>query len=124
MTWFTVIVILIVAVVAVVATSVFSFFMGVNWAIKTFDLKVKKEADKMVDKLLKQKIGKTLAGVNDGKRYSWKVHFDNDGERKCSTMRFGVDDSLADIVNMINRRAIEWGCDITHIEVKRCDVVD
>lgn len=123
MTWFTVIVILIVAVVAVVAASLFSFFIGANWSIKTLDLKIKKEADKMVDKLLKQKIGKTLAGVNDGKRYSWKVHFDNDGESKCSTTRFGVDDSLADIVNMINRRAIEWGCDITKIVVSRNDIV-
>lgn len=30
-----------------------------------------------------------------------------------------IDDSLSDVVNMINRRAIEWGCDITHIYVTR-----
>ena len=79
------------------------------------------QADRQVDRLLKQKIGKTLAGINDGNKYSWKIHFDNDGVDKCDTMRFGVGVDLSDIVNLINRRAIEWGCDIDYIEVKRED---
>ena len=82
---------------------------------------VKRRADKMVDRLLKQEIGKTLAGVNDGKRYSWKLCYDHDGESHCDTMRFGVDCRLSDVVNMVNRRAIEWGCDITRIEIARED---
>jgi len=122
MTWFTVIIILLVAIAATVVFSAMAFVSGFAIANKMNDKYIKKQADKMVDRLLREKIGKTLAGVNDGKRYSWKICFDNDGEDKCDTMRFGVDEDLSDIVNLINRRAIEWGCDITHIEVKREDV--
>lgn len=122
MTWFTVIIILLVAIAATVVFSVMAFVSGFVFANKRNDQYIKKQADKMVDRLLREKIGKTLAGVNDGKRYSWSIHFDNDGEDKCSTTRFGVDVDLSDVVNLINRRAIEWGCDITHIEVKREDV--
>lgn len=122
MTWFTVIIILLVAIAATVVFSAMAFVSGFVIANKRSDQYIKKHADKMVDRLLREKIGKTLAGVNDGKRYSWSIHFDNDGEDKCSTTRFGVDVDLSDVVNLINRRAIEWGCDITHIEVKREDV--
>ena len=122
MTWFTVIIILLVAIAATVVFSAMAFVSGFVIAYKRNDQYIKKQADKMVDRLLREKIGKTLAGVNDGKRYSWSIHFDNDGEDKCSTTRFGVDVELSDVVNLINRRAIEWGCDITHIEVKREDV--
>ena len=122
MTWFTVIIILLVAIAATVVFSAMAFVSGFVIANKRNDQYIKKQADKMVDRLLRKKIGKTLAGVNDGKRYSWSIHFDNDGEDKCSTTRFGVDVELSDVVNLINRRAIEWGCDITHIEVKREDV--
>lgn len=122
MTWFTVIIILLVAIAATVAFSAMAFLSGFVIANKRNDQYIKKQADKMVDRLLREKIGKTLAGVNDGKKYSWKIHFDNDGEDKCSTTRFGVNEDLSDIVNLINRRAIEWGCDITCIEVKREDV--
>jgi len=122
MTWFTVIIILLVAIAATVVFSAMAFVSGFAIANKMNDKYIKKQADKMVDRLLREKIGKTLAGVNDGKRYSWKICFDNDGEDKCDTMRFGVDEDLSDIVNLINRRAIEWGCDITRIEVKREDV--
>ena len=121
MTWFTVIIILLVAIAATVVFSAMAFVSGFVMANKRNDKYIKKQADKMVDRLLREKIGKTLAGVNDGKRYSWSIHFDNDGEDKCSTTRFGVDVDLSDVVNLINRRAIEWGCDITHIEVKRED---
>ena len=121
MTWFTVIIILLVAIAATVVFSAMAFVSGFVIANKRSDQYIKKQADKMVDRLLREKIGKTLAGVNDGKRYSWSIHFDNDGEDKCSTTRFGVDVDLSDVVNLINRRAIEWGCDITHIEVKRED---
>lgn len=122
MTWFTVIIILLVAIAATVAFSAMAFVSGFVIANKRSDQYIKKQADKMVDRLLREKIGKTLAGVNDGKKYSWKIHFDNDGEDKCSITRFGVNEDLSDIVNLINRRAIEWGCDITCIEVKREDV--
>lgn len=122
MTWFTVIIILLVAIAATVVLSAMAFVSGFVIANKRNDQYIKKQADKMVDRLLREKIGKTLAGVNDGKKYSWKIHFDNDGEDKCSTTRFGVNEDLSDIVNLINRRAIEWGCDITCIEVKREDV--
>lgn len=122
MTWFTVIIILLVAIAATVVFSAMAFVSGFVIANKRNDQYINKQADKMVDRLLREKIGKTLAGVNDGKRYSWSIHFDNDGEDKCSTTRFGVDVDLSDVVNLINRRAIEWGCDITHIEVKREDV--
>ena len=122
MTWFTVIIILLVAIAATVVFSAMAFVSGFAIANKRNDQYIKKQADKMVDRLLREKIGKTLAGVNDGKRYNWKIHYDNDGEDKCNVTRFGVDNKLSDIVNLINRRAIEWGCDITHIEVKREDV--
>lgn len=122
MTWFTVIIILLVAIAATVVFSAMAFVSGFVIANKRNDQYIKKQADKMVDRLLREKIGKTLAGVNDGKRYSWSIHFDNDGEDKCSTTRFGVDVELSDVVNLINRLAIELGCDITRIEVKREDV--
>ena len=119
---FTVIIILLVSIATTVVFSAMAFVSGFVIANKRNDQYIKKQADKMVDRLLREKIGKTLAGVNDGKRYSWSIHFDNDGEDKCSTTRFGVDVDLSDVVNLINRRAIEWGCDITRIEVKREDV--
>jgi hypothetical protein len=121
MTWFTVVIILLIAVAATALFSAMAFISGFVCSIRRTDAYVKKQADKMVDRLLKERIGKTLAGVNDGKKYSWKVHFDNDGEDKCNTTRFGVDADLSDVINMVNRRAIEWGCDITCIEVKRED---
>ena len=117
---------------AIVALAVFCIVLGLRSTEKTLDKEllklelsdevIKKEASKECDRLLRQEIGKTIAGVNDGKRYNWKIHYDNDGEDKCSVTRFGVDNKLSDIVNLINRRAIEWGCDITCIEVKRVDV--
>ena len=122
MTWFTVIMILIIAICATVVFSVVAFMCGYAFANRKLDELIEKQADRMCDRMLKEKIGKTLAGVNDGKKYSWQIHFDNDGEDKCSTTRFGVNVELSDVVNLINRRAIEWGCDITHIEVKREDV--
>lgn len=121
MTWFTVIVILVIAVIATIVFSAIAFISGFICSNRNVSDHIKKQADRMVDDLLKEKIGKTLAGVNDGKKYSWKVHFDNDGEDKCSTTRFGVNADLSDVINMVNRRAIEWGCDITCIEVKRED---
>jgi len=122
MTWFTVIIILLVAIAATVVFSAMAFVSGFVIANNRNDQYIKKQADRMCDRMLKEKIGKTLSGVNDGKRYSWKICFDNDGEDKCDTMRFGVDEDLSAIVNIINRRAIQWGCDITRIEVKREDV--
>lgn len=122
MTWFAVFTILLLAIAATIVFSVVAFFCGYKLCAKDWgnlDELVKERADKMVDRLLKERIGKTLAGVNDGKKYSWKIHYDNDGEDKCDVTRFGVDDNLSDIVNLINRRAIEWGCDITSIEVNR-----
>lgn len=121
MTWFTVFMIFIIAICATVVLSVVAFMSGYVFADRKQDEWIKKQASRMCDRMLKEKIGKTIAGVNDGKRYSWKIHFDNDGEDKCSTMRFGVNEDLSDIVNLINRRAIQWGCDITCIEVKRED---
>ena len=134
MTWFAVFIIFLFAIIAILVCSLAAFSCGWGLAkveksldidIKKwdeFDDLVKKQASKECDRLLKQEIGKTLAGVNDGKRYNWKIHFDNDGKDKCSVTRFGVDDKLSDIVNVINRRAIQWGCDITLIEVERVDV--
>ena len=63
MTWFTVIVILIIAVVATIAFSAMAFLSGFIYANKRVDGYVKKLADRMVDDMLKEKIGKTLAGV-------------------------------------------------------------
>lgn len=125
MTWFAVFTILLLAIAATIVFSVIAFFCGYKRCAKDWgnlDELVKERASKECDRLLKQEIGKTIAGVNDGKRYNWKIHYDNDGEDKCNVMRFGVDNKLSDIVNLINRRAIEWGCDITCIEVKRVDV--
>lgn len=121
MTWFTVFMILIIAICATAVFSVIAFMYGYVFANGKLDKLIEKQADRMCDRMLKEKIGKTLAGVNDGKKYSWKVHFDNDGEDKCNTTRFGVNADLSDVINMVNRRAIEWGCDITCIEVKRED---
>lgn len=113
--------IFIIAICATAVLSVVAFMSGYVWAKEKQDEWIKKQANRMCERMLKEKIGKTLAGVNDGKKYSWKIHFDNDGEDKCSTTRFGVNEDLSDIVNLINRRAIQWGCDITCIEVKRED---
>ena len=121
MTWFTVFMIFIIAICATAVLSVVAFVSGYVYAEGKQDEWIKKQANRMCERMLKEKIGKTLAGVNDGKKYSWKIHFDNDGEDKCSTTRFGVNEDLSDIVNLINRRAIQWGCDITCIEVKRED---
>lgn len=89
---------------------------------RNIESEIKKEADRMVDALLKEEIGKTIAGINDGKTYTWKIEFDNNGENPCNGMRFGVGCRLSSVVNLINRRAIEWGCDITRIEIRREDV--
>ena len=123
MTWFTVFVVLAIAICATAVLSVVAFMYGYVFANRKRDEWIKKQADRMCDRMLKEKIGKTLAGVNDGKKYSWKIHFDNDGEDKCSTTRFGVNEDLSAIVNLINRRAIQWGDDITCIEVRREDCV-
>lgn len=125
MTWFAVSMILLIAIAATIVFSAIAFVCGYKRCAKDWgnlDELVKERASKEVDRLLRQEIGKTIAGVNDGKRYNWKIHYDNDGEDKCNVTRFGVDNKLSDIVNLINRRAIEWGCDITCIEVKRVDV--
>ena len=122
MTWFTVFMIFIIAICATGVLCVVAFILGCVFAEGKKDEWIKKQANRMCDRMLKEKLGKTLAGVNDGKKYSWNIHFDNDGKDKCSTTRFGVDADLSDVINMVNRRAIEWGCDITHIEVKREDV--
>lgn len=105
-----------------IVSSLVAYVAGYIRGFKKSDSEIKKEADRMVDSLLKEEIGKTIAGINDGKTYTWKIEFDNDGEGKCNGMRFGVGCRLSSVVNLINRRAIEWGCDITRIEVRREDV--
>ena len=124
MTWLAVFFIFLIAMVAAVIASTIAFVSGWMICCERKDDKIKKEADKLVDGLLKEKIGKTIAGINDGKKYNWQIHFDNDGEDKCSTTRFGVSENLSDIINLVNRRAIEWGCDITNIKIVREDVSD
>lgn len=122
MNWFAVSIVAASFTVFSIICALVAYVAGYIRCSRNIDSEIKKEADRMVDSLLKQEIGKTIAGINDGKTYTWKIEFDNDGESKCNVMRFGVGCRLSSIVNLINRRAIEWGCDITRIEVRREDV--
>ena len=92
MTLFTVFMIFIIAICETAVLSVVAFMSGCVCVNRKQDEWIKKQANRVCDRMLKKNIGKTLAGVNE---------------------------DLSDIVNLINRRAIQWGYDITCIEAKR-----
>jgi len=77
-----------------------------------------------VDRLLKREIGKTLSGIHDGLGYDWEISYDHNGESWCNATRYGVAVPLSQAVNLITRRAIEWGCDITAIKLVRTDIAN
>lgn len=123
MTWAVVFVVIVLAIVATAILSLLAYLAGLNLAVNRKDDAIRKAADKQVDALLAKEIGKTVAGINDGKTYNWSISFDTlDDGSKCNVTRFGVNIGLEALVNLVTRRAIEWGCDITKIEIERCDV--
>ena len=114
MTWATVFIVILIAIAATALLSVLAFAAGYSMASRRRGVLPRSIAS----------IGKTVAGVNDGKLYNWSITYDHDGAGPCNTTRFGCGYSLAHVVDLVTSRAKAWGCDITRIEIERTDVAE